>query len=169
MTSNSPDKTRIRNSIKDLFPNRTCFSLPRPAEDESTLTQMFAHDVKKMRPVFLKKLQQLKQYILTNTPLKTANNRPIDGFSRFFCITILIFCFFSGRVLSQLAQLYVKSMNEGKAPVIRDTWSMVISALDFSRVLNMRFSKIISELGFSRVLNMRFSKIILALSLLDIF
>ena len=44
---------QIRESIKNLFPNRDCFSLVRPMSDESQLAKLETIPPEQMRPQFI--------------------------------------------------------------------------------------------------------------------
>lgn len=44
------NKNRIRESIKELFPDRDCFTLVRPVNDERELSRLDTVDPSRMRP-----------------------------------------------------------------------------------------------------------------------
>ncbi len=58
-----PGPKQIRESIKSLFPDRDCFTLVRPVNDEDELAALDTLDQRRMRPEFREGLARLTQLI----------------------------------------------------------------------------------------------------------
>lgn len=58
-----PLPPQIRESIKSLFPDRDCFTLVRPMNDEDKLARLDSLDPSHMRPEFREGLARLTQLI----------------------------------------------------------------------------------------------------------
>ncbi len=56
-------RLQIRESIKSLFPDRDCFTLVRPMNDEDKLAQLDTLDSAQLRPEFREGLGRLTQLI----------------------------------------------------------------------------------------------------------
>ena len=69
---------QIRESIKALFPNRTCFPLVRPMSDESQLQRLEAVPPSQLRPEFkqvsvaVQNAQHLTLHLCLNVSLRGA-------------------------------------------------------------------------------------------------
>lgn len=104
------EKNRLRQMLRQLFTHRDCATLMRPCIDEAQLQQLDSLGDKALRPEFLKQLASLRKKVLCAAPHKLAlGDRPI-----------------SGRGLVQLARSYVDAFNRGAAPVIRDSWNLLV-------------------------------------------
>ena len=104
------EKNQLRKMLRKLFLQRDCATLMRPCVEESQLQSLDSLGDAALRPEFLTQMQALRRKILMDAPAKLAlENRPI-----------------SGRGLVQLARSYVDAFNRGAAPVIRDSWNLLV-------------------------------------------
>jgi hypothetical protein len=101
------DKNTVRKTLRACFPDRTCATLIRPANDEAEL-QKLDHPKATLKPLFAQQLTYIRDYIFSRVQPKKAANIPITG-----------------RALVAYARSIVESINKGSAPVIRDSWSMI--------------------------------------------
>ncbi len=104
------EKNQLRKMLRTLFVQRDCATLMRPCVEESQLQKLDVLGDAALRPEFLQQMQALRRKILLDAPTKLAlENRPI-----------------SGRGLVQLCRSYVDAFNRGAAPVIRDSWNLLV-------------------------------------------
>lgn len=128
----APAKNRIRKCLRDYFPDRDCFTLVRPCINEAQLQTLDSLPNKVLRPEFVAQAQELRTKIFTE-----AVSRPmmVNG------------CLLTASMLGMLCQSYVRAVNEGKVPDIKDAWAYVCDAqktkleqravLDFNERVNM--------------------------------
>ncbi|KAK9798122.1 hypothetical protein WJX73_001407 [Symbiochloris irregularis] len=104
-------KNQIRESIKALFPNRDCFSLVRPHNDERQLAQLEALPPQQLRPEFREGLEKLTKLIFARAQPKRLGTQII-----------------SGCMLAALVEAYVDAINHGAVPTIATAWQGVAEA-----------------------------------------
>ena len=95
-------KNRIRESIKDLFPDRDCFTLVRPVNDERDLAHLDSLDPARLRSEFRQGLDRL-----TQTVFERARPKELGA-------TVI-----TGPMLAGLAEAYVGAINAGAVPYER--------------------------------------------------
>jgi len=105
------NKNRIRESIKALFPDRDCFTLVRPVNDEGQLARLDGLDPGKLRPEFKSGLDDLTRTIFERARPKQLGSSLV-----------------SGPVLAALAEAYVEAINSGAVPTIQTAWQGVAEA-----------------------------------------
>ncbi|KAJ9506005.1 hypothetical protein QJQ45_016718 [Haematococcus lacustris] len=101
-------KNEIRSSIKSLFPDRDCFALVRPMNDEKALADLDNVPRTQLRPEFTAGVANLVKYIFA----KAQPKRFASGFM-------------TGPVLAGLVEAYVKAINNGAVPTIATAWQGV--------------------------------------------
>eukprot|EP00897_Mesotaenium_endlicherianum_P006785 jgi/Mesen1/6134/ME000313S05259 len=101
-------KNEIRESIRMLFPDRDCFTLVRPLNDEKQLQQLDRVPMERMRPEFRQGLEALTDSIFARARPKRMGD------------TIL-----TGGLLAALAQAYLDALNAGAVPTISTSWQSV--------------------------------------------
>lgn len=101
-------KNEIRSSIKSLFPDRDCFSLVRPMNDELQLANLDSVPRSQLRPEFSQGVAKLVNLIFSKAQPKRFGNG-----------------FMNGPVLAGLVEAYVKAINEGAVPTIATAWQGV--------------------------------------------
>ena len=136
---------QIRESIKTLFPNRDCFTLVRPMNNESQLTKLESIPPSQMRPEFVDVrifFGPWTVWMLCRSAFKmiTSLVYGLQGIQR---LTKLIFQraqpkrlgnqIVSGSMLAALALAYVDAINLGAVPTIATAWQ--VSSLLSSRWL----------------------------------
>jgi hypothetical protein len=103
-----PDKAEVRRTVRELFPQRRCFTLPRPSADEGVLSRMDTVDECELRPEFVQALTGLRESLIRDAPVKTILGEPLTGAG-----------------LCRVAKLLVKAINASEAPPIRESWALL--------------------------------------------
>lgn len=103
------EKDQLRALLRAYFPRRQCLLLVRPCANEEDLQRIDTMPKSEMRPEFWQAASVVRSTILKNAPPKKADGREI-----------------SGRALLRLAKTFVDAMNRGAAPVIRDSWALLV-------------------------------------------
>lgn len=124
--SSNEDKNQLRRCLRACFPNRTCATIVRPCNDENDLqflrTLSLGHSAASnssnhnnnnggscLKQNFVQQINALRKFILTYVqPKKAGSSLPMNGKS-----------------FIAFAQTIVDSINQGTAPVIRDSWSLI--------------------------------------------
>ncbi|KAM7255030.1 hypothetical protein ACFE04_020271 [Oxalis oulophora] len=101
-------KNEIRDSIRALFPDRECFTLVRPLNQESDLQRLDQISLKKLRPEFISGLDALTKFVFERTRPKQVG------------ATVL-----NGPVLVGLINSYLDALNNGAVPTISSSWQSV--------------------------------------------
>ncbi|KAI9087713.1 hypothetical protein K1719_030345 [Acacia pycnantha] len=104
-------KNEIRDSIRALFPDRECFTLVRPLNNESDLQRLDQISLNKLRPEFRSGLEALTRFVFEKT-------RPKQ-----FGATMM-----TGPVLVGVTQSYLDALNQGAVPAISSSWQSVEEA-----------------------------------------
>lgn len=101
-------KNEIRNSIRALFPERDCFTLVRPLNDEKELQKLDQISMEKMRPEFRSGLDALTKYIFERTRPKQLGSLVMNG-----------------PMFAGLTQSFLDAINAGAVPTIATSWQNV--------------------------------------------
>ncbi|MCO5582076.1 hypothetical protein L7F22_035967 [Adiantum nelumboides] len=101
-------KNEIRESIRALFPDRECFTLVRPLNDERDLQRLDKIPLEKMRPEFRNGLETLTRFVFERTRPKHLGS------------TIM-----TGPLLAGLTQSFLDALNAGAVPTIATSWQNV--------------------------------------------
>ncbi|KAL6640314.1 hypothetical protein ACP70R_022163 [Stipagrostis hirtigluma subsp. patula] len=101
-------KNEIRESIRALFPDRECFTLVRPLNNENELQRLDQIPLEKMRPEFQAGLDELTRFIFERTRPKQVAG------------TIM-----TGPVLAGVTQSFLDAINNGAVPTIASSWQSV--------------------------------------------
>lgn len=104
-------KNKIRESIKTLFPDRDCFTLVRPVNNEEDLGRLDTLSPSALRPEFKNGLAQLTSAIFRKAQPKRLGAQVITG-----------------PVLAGLTEAYVAAINAGAVPTIATAWQGVAEA-----------------------------------------
>jgi len=105
------EKNKVRKMIHTYFPDRDCFSLVRPIEDESHLQNLQALDDCDIRKEFLEQAETLRESVFNKVKPKIFNGRIL-----------------SGSMLIDLLSSVLDSINSGAIPVIENTWKYVVQS-----------------------------------------
>ncbi|MBA0748013.1 hypothetical protein Gogos_004869, partial [Gossypium gossypioides] len=104
-------KNEIRDSIRALFPDRECFTLVRPLNNENDLQRLDQISLDKLRPEFRAGLDALTKFVFERTRPKQVGG------------TVL-----TGPVLIGITQSYLDALNNGAVPTISSSWQSVEEA-----------------------------------------
>mmetsp|Transcript_15229 Transcript_15229/g.39199 ORF Transcript_15229/g.39199 Transcript_15229/m.39199 type:complete len:753 (+) Transcript_15229:129-2387(+) len=104
-------KNQIRASIKHLFPDRECFTLVRPVNDEKLLQRLETADSSELRPEFRAQLAALTKAIFQRGQPKRMGSMTLTG-----------------PMLAGITKAYVDAINNGAVPCISTAWQGVAEA-----------------------------------------
>lgn len=104
--ANVDDKVELRKTIKEIFPERKCYTLPRPS---SKMGNIDISSEKTLNKEFVTGMRNLKTDIVEKTPVKQILSEIVTG-----------------NMLLQIAEQLVNKINEGSTPRIRDSWALVV-------------------------------------------
>ena len=110
---NAGGKNRIRECLKQFFPERGCVTLVRPCLDEKNLQKLDSLPDSSLRPEFMRQARKLRERIMNE-----ATRRPLTMQGKEL----------SGSMLGFLCQAYSNAINRGEAPVIHDAWTYMCEA-----------------------------------------
>jgi len=101
-------KNAIRESIRGLFPERECFPLVRPVNDEKQLRQLDTVPRSELRPEFRAGLDSLLDLLFERCRPKSVGADVLNG-----------------PALAAMATQYVAAINDGAVPAIATAWQSV--------------------------------------------
>ncbi|XP_058107097.1 uncharacterized protein LOC131250797 isoform X2 [Magnolia sinica] len=104
-------KNEIRESIRSLFPDRECFTLVRPLNNENDLQRLDQISLEKLRPEFRSGLDALTKFVFERTRTKQVG------------ATVM-----TGPILAGITQSFLDAINNGAVPTISSSWQSVEEA-----------------------------------------
>ncbi|XP_061341556.1 uncharacterized protein LOC133287884 [Gastrolobium bilobum] len=104
-------KNEIRDSIRALFPDRECFTLVRPLNNENDLQRLDQISLEKLRPEFQSGLDALTKFVFERTKPKQVGATMMTG-----------------PVLVGITESYLDALNHGAVPTISSSWQSVEEA-----------------------------------------
>ncbi|KAF6157569.1 hypothetical protein GIB67_004939 [Kingdonia uniflora] len=104
-------KNEIRESIQALFPDRECFTLVRPLNNEKELQQLDQVTLVTLRPEFRTGLDALTKFVLERTRPKQVGATTMTG-----------------PILAGITQSFLDALNNGAVPTISSSWQSVEEA-----------------------------------------
>ncbi|KAK3138008.1 hypothetical protein QOZ80_5AG0363260 [Eleusine coracana subsp. coracana] len=104
-------KNAIRESICALFPDRECFTLVRPVNNEKDLQRLDQLPLSNFRPEFRSGLDAFTKFVLDRTRPKQLGASTMTG-----------------PILAGLTQSFLDAINSGAVPVISSSWQSVEEA-----------------------------------------
>ncbi|KEH30967.1 guanylate-binding family protein [Medicago truncatula] len=104
-------KNEIRESIRALFPDRECFTLVRPLNNENDLQRLDQISSDKLRPEFRRDIQALIKFVFERTRPKQVGATMMTG-----------------PVLIGITESYLDALNHGAVPTISSSWQSVEEA-----------------------------------------
>ena len=109
-TDSIEEKNNVRKLIKTYFPERDCFPMVRPVENENDLQNLQSLPDDMIRSEFLSQAEVLRNKVMKKTKPKNFNGKIL-----------------SGEMLLELVESVISSINEGVIPVIENSWKYVMS------------------------------------------
>ena len=103
------EKNRVRNLIKSYFPEKDCFVMIRPVENEEDLQNLQNIPDNELRKEFVQQSNIFRNKVKKKIKPKTFKKRLI-----------------SGAMLIELIQSILDSINNGSIPVIENSWRYMI-------------------------------------------
>ena len=124
------EKNRVRKLIRTYFPERDCFTLVRPVENEKDLQNLEYLPDEELRKEFLEQSQMFREKIMKITTPKTFHKKLL-----------------SGAMLIELVENILDTINSGSIPIIENSWKYVIQneAIKSTENYFNQFSKEIRE------------------------
>ncbi|KAG2617548.1 guanylate-binding protein 7-like [Panicum virgatum] len=104
-------KNAIRESIRALFPDRECFTLVRPVNNEKDLQRLDQLPLSNFRPEFRSGLDAFTRFVLDRTRPKQLGASTMTG-----------------PILAGLTQSFLDAINSGAVPIISSSWKSVEEA-----------------------------------------
>lgn len=101
-------KNAIRESIRALFPDRECFTLVRPVNNEKDLQRLDQLDLNTFRPEFKSGLDAFTKFVFDRTRPKQLGASTMTG-----------------PILAGLTQSFLDAINTGAVPTISSSWQSV--------------------------------------------
>ncbi|RLM99095.1 guanylate-binding protein 1-like [Panicum miliaceum] len=101
-------KNAIRESIRALFPDRECFTLVRPVNNEKDLQRLDQLPLSNFRPEFRSGLDAFTKFVLDRTRPKQLGASTMTG-----------------PILAGLTQSFLDAINSGAVPTISSSWQNV--------------------------------------------
>jgi len=105
------EKNKIRKMITAYFPDRDCYSMVRPVENEVELQNLQSLDNTNIRKEFLEQASALREHLFNKVKPKIFNGKILNG-----------------NMLIELLSNVLDSINQGGIPVIENTWKYVIQS-----------------------------------------
>ena len=109
LTNSIEEKNRVRNLIRTYFPERDCFVMVRPTEDEHDLQNLQNLPDNKFRKEFLEESIIFRNKVMKKTKPKRLNGKILTG-----------------AMLVEFVQNILDSINSGGIPVIEDSWRYIM-------------------------------------------
>ena len=103
-----PEKNKVRESLTRFFKDRGCLTMVRPCDDEATLKTLNTHGNAQLKPEFLEQAAYLRQLVMARAKPKLMCDMQLTG-----------------PLLVRLARIYCDAINQGVAPAIQDSWSLI--------------------------------------------
>jgi hypothetical protein len=100
-------KNAIRDSIRALFPDRECFTLVRPVNNEKDLQRLDQLPLSTFRPEFTSGLDAFTKFVFDRTRPKQLGASTMTG-----------------PILAGLTQSFLDAINTGAVPTISSSWQV---------------------------------------------
>lgn len=101
-------RNKIRESIRALFPNRECFTLVSPLNNEADLQHLDRVLLDNFRPEFLSGLNMLAKFVFERTKPKQVGGTAMTG-----------------PILAGITKSFLDALNRGAVPTISSSWQNV--------------------------------------------
>ena len=103
------EKNRVRSLIRTYFPERDCFVMVRPIEEEKDLQNLQNLPDNQFRKEFLEQAKIFRNKVMKKTKPKRFRNKLLTG-----------------SMLVELVQSILDSINSGSIPVIENSWKYIM-------------------------------------------
>jgi hypothetical protein len=100
----------VRATLKRFFPERYCYTLIRPSDDERDLHNLKS-DPDLLKPEFVNQINELRNFVLNQIQVKSIGDIGLTGTDY---ISVVI--------------KYVEAINSGAIPKIEDSWAAVVES-----------------------------------------
>merc|ERR1719221_214665 len=110
-TPGQEKQNKLRQMVKDLFPERDCHTIVRPCSDEEDLRNVQRLPYESLRPQFQSQVEEF-----TRKVYRSLQPKRIDGAE------------VSGAMLVNLAEEYCRAINKSAVPTIQATWTYVVQS-----------------------------------------
>ena len=129
-TTTIEEKNRVRTLIRTYFPERDCFCMVRPIENETDLQNLQNLSDNQFRKEFLEQAKIFRNKVLKRTKPKKFNKKVLTG-----------------SMLVELVQSILDSINTGSIPIIENSWKYVMKneCMKNSKELIKKFLNDINE------------------------
>ena len=109
LSNSVEEKNRVRNLIRTYFPERDCFCMVRPTENEEDLQNLQNLNDNRFRKEFLEQSKIFRNKVIKKTKPKRLNGKILTG-----------------AMLVEFVQNVLDSINAGAIPVIEDSWRYIM-------------------------------------------
>ena len=109
LSSTVEEKNRVRALIRAYFPERDCFCMVRPIEEERDLQNLQNLPDNQFRKEFLEQSKIFRNKVMKKTKPKRFRNKLL-----------------SGSMLVELVQSILDSINSGGIPIIENSWRYIM-------------------------------------------
>ena len=103
------EKNRVRSLIRTYFPERDCFTLVRPVEEEKNLQNLQELSDDELRSEFIEQAKLFRNKVFKKVKPKFFHGQ-----------------FISGSMLLELVQSILDTINNGGIPIIENSWRYVM-------------------------------------------
>ena len=130
LSSTVEEKNRVRSLIRTYFPERDCFCMVRPIEEEKDLQNLQNLPDNQFRKEFLEQSKIFRNKVMKKTKPKRFRNKLL-----------------SGAMLVELVQSILDSINSGGIPIIENSWKYIMKneCIKNSKELINKFIKEINK------------------------
>ena len=130
MSNTIEEKNRVRALIRAYFPERDCFVMVRPIEEEKDLQNLQNLPDNQFRKEFLEQAKIFRNKVMKKTKPKRFKNKLLTG-----------------SMLVELVQSILDSINSGSIPIIENSWKYIMNneCIKNSKELINRFIKEINK------------------------
>ena len=130
LSSTIEEKNRVRALIRTYFPERDCFCMVRPIEEEKDLQNLQNLPDNQFRKEFLEQSKIFRNKVMKKTKPKRFRNKLL-----------------SGAMLVELVQSILDSINSGGIPIIENSWKYIMKneCIKNSKELINKFIKEINK------------------------
>lgn len=105
------EKNQTRSMIRTYFPERDCYTMVRPVENEIDLQNLQHLDNKQLRSEFVTQAKKFRALVLQKVKPKMFMNKPLTG-----------------SMLVELVQSVLNAINKGNIPIIENSWKYIVQS-----------------------------------------